>query len=258
MNKARADTIVIIPAYNEAANLPRVIPALRAVLPAVDIVVINDCSKDRTAEVAAALGAVVISLPNNLGYGGAVQTGFRYAVAQGYRFGVMMDGDGQMDPASAPALLAVVREGRADMALGSRFLGTMTYRNSALRALGQRFFRTIVRLLIRQSITDPTGGFQALTHEAMAFFSRDNFPSDYPDADTLLLFRYAGFTVEEVPVTIHARLSGTSMHAGWKPLYYIVKMLFAIFIVVLRHKTRAAARRTAPDMSGSQLPAISS
>jgi glycosyltransferase involved in cell wall biosynthesis len=249
-----SDTIIIIPAYNEAANLPRVVPAIRAVLPDIPILVVNDCSRDRTAEVAATLGAAVVSLPNNLGYGGAVQTGFRYAVSHGYRFGVLLDGDGQMDPRSVPALLEVVQTGQADMALGSRFLGTMTYRNSRLRALGQAFFRTIVRLLIRQPITDPTCGFQALTHEAMAFFSRDNYPADFPDADTLLLFRYAGFTIQEVPVTIHARLSGTSMHAGWKPLYYIIKMIFAIFIVYLRHRTHVVAQRPESALSSQLSP----
>lgn len=251
-----SDTIIIIPAYNEAANLPRVISEIRSVVPGVDIVVIDDCSKDRTAQVARALGAAVVSLPNNLGYGGAVQTGFRYAVEKGYTYGVMMDGDGQMDPHSVPALLDVVRGGRADLALGSRFQGRMEYKNSVLRGLGQRFFRWIVRLLIRQPITDPTSGFQALTAEAMAFFSRDNYPSDFPDADTLLLFRYAGFTVEEVPVTIRGRLSGSSMHAGWKPIYYVIKMLFAIFIVFLRHKTRAASLRQPPMPTESIEPAI--
>ncbi|HBY98814.1 MAG TPA: glycosyl transferase family 2 [Chloroflexi bacterium] len=251
-----SDTIIIIPAYNEAANLPRVIPEIRHAVPDVDIVVVNDCSRDRTAQVAQALGAAVVSLPNNLGYGGAVQTGFRYAVEKGYAYGVMMDGDGQMDPHSVPALLDVVRSGRADLALGSRFLGRMEYKNSRIREFGQLFFRWVVRILIKQPITDPTCGFQALTAEAMAFFSCDNYPSDFPDADTLLLFRYAGFTVEEVPVTIRGRLSGSSMHAGWKPIYYVIKMLFAIFIVFLRHKTRVASLRQPPMATEGIEPAI--
>ncbi|MCZ7568495.1 MAG: glycosyltransferase family 2 protein [Ardenticatenaceae bacterium] len=251
-----SDTIIIIPAYNEAANLPRVIPEIRHAVPDVDIVVVNDCSRDRTAQVAQALGAAVVSLPNNLGYGGAVQTGFRYAVEKGYAYGVMMDGDGQMDPHSVPALLDVVRSGRADLALGSRFLGRMEYKNSRIREFGQLFFRWVVRILIKQPITDPTCGFQALAAEAMAFFSCDNYPSDFPDADTLLLFRYAGFTVEEVPVTIRGRLSGSSMHAGWKPIYYVIKMLFAIFIVFLRHKTRVASLRQPPMATEGIEPAI--
>ena len=236
--------LLIMPAHNEAANLPVVFAELRAAaVPDLDILVVDDCSTDDTAAVARAAGATVVSLPCNLGYGGAVQTGFKYAVEHGYPVAVVMDADGQHDPASLPDLLATVESGQADVALGSRILGRMDYEAGAMRLLGMGFFRNLVSWLIQQRITDPTSGYQCLSSEAMAYFARDNYPTDFPDADTILLARFAGFTLREVPVTMRGRISGQSMHAGWKPLYYVIKMCLAIFIVLLRQGTHANALR---------------
>ncbi len=239
---AAARPIVIMPAYNEAENLPRVIAELREVLREADILVVDDCSADETAAVAHRLGAKVVQLPCNLGYGGAVQTGFRYASERGYALGLLMDADGQHDPHSVPALLSVVQTGQADVALGSRFLGRAMYQVPLTRRLGMAFFRKIVDRMGKQRFTDPTSGFQCLSGEVMRFFARDNYPTDYPDADTILLLKYAGFRVKEVPVTIRDRLSGRSMHAGWKPLYYVFKMLLSILVVELRQKTNLNGR----------------
>ena len=234
--------LVIMPAHNEAQNLPRVIAELGDVLDDADILVVDDRSTDDTAAVAARLGATVVSLPCNLGYGGAVQTGFRYATERGYDFGLLMDADGQHDPRSAPRLLAPVIAGETDVALGSRFLGEVTYHVPLARRWGMAFFRAIVAWMSKQRFTDPTSGFQALNRDVMRFFARDNYPTDYPDADTILLLKFAGFRVQEVPVTVRARLSGRSMHAGWKPLYYIFKMLLSTLMVGLRQKTNRNAR----------------
>jgi len=242
VNSLAEGPIVIMPAHNEAENLPRVIAELRQVLGEADILVVDDCSVDDTAAVARRLGAKVVHLPCNLGYGGAVQTGFRYASERGYALGLLMDADGQHDPHSAPALLSAVQSGQADVALGSRFLGEATYHVPLTRRLGMAFFRRIVDRMSKQHFTDPTSGFQALSGEVMRFFARDNYPTDYPDADTILLLKYAGFRVKEVPVTIRSRLSGQSMHAGWKPLYYVFKMLLSILVVGLRQKTNLNGR----------------
>ena len=236
--------LLIMPAHNEEKNLPVVFAELcRLNLPDLDVLVVDDYSRDNTAAVARRFGATVISLPCNLGYGAAVQTGFRYAVEHGYPVAAMMDADGQHDAASLPALYQVVESGQADVALGSRILGHMEYEAGMARKLGMGFFRALVSQLIRQRITDPTSGFQALSAEVMAYFARDNYPTDYPDADTILLLRYAGFKISEVPVTMRGRLSGVSMHAGLKPLYYVVRMFLAIFIVLLRQGTHGNARR---------------
>jgi glycosyltransferase involved in cell wall biosynthesis len=234
--------VVIMPAHNEAENIGRVIHELREVAPPLDIVVINDCSSDDTAQRAARLGATVITLPCNLGYGGAVQTGFRYAIEHAYPVGVLMDADGQHDPRGIAGLLAVVESGEADLALGSRWLGHMTYRTGPIRRLGMAFFRAIVSRLVHQQITDPTSGFQALSYRLMRFFAEDNYPSDFPDADTIIVLSYAGFRLKEVPVTMRERMSGVGMHASLRPIYYVIKMLLSISIVLLRQRTHMGAR----------------
>jgi glycosyltransferase involved in cell wall biosynthesis len=240
--------LVIMPAHNEANNIEAVLDQIQAAVPGLDVLVVDDFSADDTAERARRKGASVVRLPCNLGYGGAVQTGFRYAVERGYDVGIMMDADGQHDPQSLPALLGAVDAG-ADVALGSRFLGRMEYNAGWARRTGMKVFRSIVRRVTGKPFTDPTSGYQALTREVMEFFARDNYPTDFPDADTLIVLHHAGFSVVEVPVVIKARMSGESMHAGWKPIYYMVKMLLSIFIVLLRKQTHTNAIR--PSQNGT-------
>jgi glycosyltransferase involved in cell wall biosynthesis len=242
-NVSGARTVIIMPAHNEAENLPHVFDELHQHLPSADIVVVDDYSSDDTASLAAHLGAQVVSLPCNLGYGGAVQTGFRYAVERDYDYAVMLDADGQHDPRYIPALLAPVIAGEYDVAIGSRFLGTTPYRVGWVKRVGMRTFATIVARCARRRVTDPTSGFQALNREVLRFFAHDNYPTDYPDADTLLLLNYAGFRVVEVPVCMRERLAGVSMHTNWKVIYYIFKMFLSIFIVLLRQTTHSNARR---------------
>lgn len=236
--------LIIIPAYNEAGNLPRVLPEVRAAAPGYDLVVVSDGSRDNTAAVATGLGAAVVNLPANLGYGGAVQTGFRYAVRGGYELAVVIDADGQHDPAGIPLLADAVVSGAADVAIGSRFRGRMNYRQPWVKRVGMAVFAWTVSRLTGQTVTDPTSGFQALNAGALRFFAYDNYPVDYPDADTLLILHYAGFRVVEAPVTMRERISGVSMHSGWKPFYYVLKMWLAIAMVLVRQKTHLSARRS--------------
>lgn len=240
---AQPRILIIMPAHNEAQNLPAVFGELRQFVPDMDVVLIDDYSSDDTAAVAASLGAHVVSLPCNLGYGGAVQTGFKYAVERGYDYGVMLDADGQHDPACIPALLEPVLQGKADVAIGSRFLGSMEYKTTWSKRKGMSIFAAVVTRFAHRPVTDPTSGFQALNREVLEFFARDNYPSDYPDADTLLLLNYAGFRAVEVPVRMRGRIAGLSMHRSWKVFYYIFKVFLSIFIVLLRQKTRGNAHR---------------
>lgn len=235
--------LIIMPAHNEAANLPRVIPEVRAAAPDYDLVVIDDGSQDDTARLAAGLGAEVVSLPVNLGYGGAVQTGFRYAVQHGYDLGVVIDADGQHDPGGIHALAEAVAQGGADVAIGSRFRGEVRYHLPWVRRVGMAVFAWIVSRITGRRVTDTTSGFQALNADTLRFFAADNYPVDYPDADTLLILHYAGFRVVEAPMTVRERLSGVSMHSGWKPFYYVAKMWLAIAMVILRQKTNIHPRR---------------
>lgn len=236
-------TLIIMPAHNEALNISPVIDAIRQHASGIDLLVVNDDSKDGTAEVARRAGAAVITLPCNLGYGGAVQTGFRYAVEHGYEIGLIMDADGQHDAADIPVLLGIIRNGEADLALGSRFLGRLEYSPSWFRHLAWALLRRLASRMTGLRVTDPTSGFQAMTGELMRFFARDNYPTDFPDADTIIAVSFAGFRVKEAPVTMRDRVSGQAMHTTIKGVYYMFKMLLSIFIVWLRRRTNSQALR---------------
>ncbi len=224
---------VLIPAYNEAGSIERVVHGIQETNPGVDIVVINDGSADQTAALAEKAGATVLSLAVNLGYGAALQTGYKFAVKQGYDYTVQIDGDGQHDPRFIDKLISELKDG-ADVAIGSRFLGNLgKYDNPALRQLGMTFFRFLIYLFIKRKITDPTSGFQALNRRVVEFFATSQqYPSDFPDADIIILLHYAGFSVAEVPVVMYNSETGKSMHSGLKPIYYIIKMLLSIYAVL--------------------------
>jgi glycosyltransferase involved in cell wall biosynthesis len=243
---AAGRVVVIMPAFNEEESIGPTIARIRAELPGVSIVVISDCSTDRTAEVARAAGAHVVEHPCNLGYGGAVQTGFRYALKQGYDYLVQIDADGQHDPASAMALLGAVVGGEADVAIGSRFLGRADYHIPAPRRIGMAVFGAIVTFVTRQSFSDPTSGYQAMNARVLRFFAFDNYPSDFPDADTIILLALAGFRVVEVPVVMKPRLAGSSMHSNLRAFYYVSKMMLSIFMVLLRRKMLRVREKPLP------------
>jgi glycosyltransferase involved in cell wall biosynthesis len=202
---------------------------------------VDDGSVDNTRVVALRAGAKVISHPFNLGYGGALQTGYKYALNKEYEIFIQMDGDGQHDPSFMVDLLAVISKGEADIAIGSRFLQTRTigsedepYRPPFMRRLGMRFFGMLSSLLIRQKVTDPTSGYQAMNRKVLGWVSSDRFPCDYPDADVLIMLHRAGFRIREVPVRMFENRDKKSMHSGWRPLYYIFKMLLSIFVTLMR------------------------
>jgi len=228
--------LILIPAYNEEGRIGEVVQQVRAATAGSDILVVNDGSRDRTALAAREAGALVVSHSFNLGYGVAIQTGYKFALEKGYDFLVQMDGDGQHDPTFISALLAPVLAGNSDFVLGSRFLGIQSYAPSLGRRIGMAFFRGLVSWLIGQPITDSTSGFQAFNRRVIRFFTTDVFPCDYPDADMLITLHRAGFTIQEVPVRMHANVEGKSMHSGWKPLYYLFKMLLSVFVTLLRKR----------------------
>lgn len=231
-----SDTLVIIPAFNEEAGIAAVIADIRERAPDFDVLVINDGSSDRTAAAAAAAGAIVLSHNFNMGYGVTIQTGYKYAYEEGYRYLVQIDGDGQHDPSFIHQLLEPVRMGAVDFAIGSRFLWHDSYRPSFSRRLGILFFRKLVTVIIGREITDPTSGYQAFNRAVIKFFITDVFPYDYPDADMLITLNLAGFRIREVPVRMYANASGKTMHSGAKPIYYMIKMCLSIFVTLLRNR----------------------
>ncbi len=227
--------VAIVPAYNEEASIARVVGELLAYDPGLRVVVVDDGSTDRTADVARAAGAKVISLPFNLGIGGAVQTGFRYAWEQGFDVAVRADGDGQHDPAELDAILRPVLADEADVAVGSRFIGGDGYRSSRSRRAGIRLLALIVSALTRQRITDPTSGFQAANRLGIRLFAAD-YPHDYPEAEaTVMVFKHR-LRLQEVPVTMRARESGRSSITTVRSVYYMVKVVLAIFVALFRRK----------------------
>jgi len=226
----RGDTLAVIPAFNESARVDAVLSRLRVVAPKVDVVVVDDGSRDDTAARVRAHGVAVVSHPFNLGYGAALQTGYKWAVAGGYDYVVQLDADGQHDPADIPRLLEPLKAGRADVAIGSRFVEPSGYRMGWMRDAGRRLFSAVLRLSGGPRISDPTSGFQALVRPAFELGTGDFFPSDFPDVDVLLTLARHGLRLVEVPVRM-APNAGThvSMHAGLRTLYYPYKMLLATY-----------------------------
>lgn len=230
------DTLIVLPAHNEAHHIEPVIAAIRKSMGTADIAVVDDGSTDETAQRAAASGAVVVPLPFNLGYGVALQTGYKYALQMGYQFLVQMDSDGQHDAGGIPKVLDRVRSGACDVCVGSRFLKGETYRVPTLRRAGMIVFRRVASLLLGQTITDPTSGFQAMNHRVLEFFAKDAYPVDYPDTDVLVMLHHHGFRIAEAPVVMYPGDRRKSLHTGLRPLYYLFKMSLAIPLNLLRRE----------------------
>jgi len=223
--------VAIVPAYNEEECIAGVVDELRAFDEGLEVVVVDDGSADRTADVARARGAAVLRLPYNLGIGGCVQTGFRYADERGFDIAVRVDGDGQHDPSQLAAVVEPVIRGDTDIAVGSRYLGARGdgYRSSAARRVGIRLLARVVSLLTRQRITDPTSGFQALNRKAIMLFAAD-YPHDYPEVEAIVLVERHRLRLVEVPIAMRPRTAGRSSIRTLSSVYYMVKVLVALFV----------------------------
>lgn len=235
----RPKAVILIPAFNEAAVVGRVIRQIRTTeLPVeYEIWVIDDGSTDDTARVARAEGARTVSLVRNLGYGYALRTGYQMAMERGANIVIQLDGDGQHAPESISELIAPVYEGQADLVLGSRALSPVHYPMPLLRRIGQSFFRSVLRRMSGLTIGDPTSGYQVIGPRALELFTRDDFPGDYPDTDVLLYLNLHGMRIAERPAVFRTNERGTSMHSSiLRNAYYVYKMLFSMLLVYLRHR----------------------
>ena len=233
--------IAIIPAFNEQGAIGGVIDELVAFDPEVDVLVVDDASHDATADRARRHGARVITLPFNLGIGGAVQTGFRYAAQCGYELAIRVDGDGQHDPAELGPLLDIVVSGQADVCVGSRFAGAEGYRSSATRRVGIRVLAWVVSAIAKQRVTDTTSGFQALNRKALTLFAAD-YPHDYPEVEGMVMTIKHQLRLREVPVSMREREHGRSSITALHSIYYMAKVLVALFVGLFRRSVVPAER----------------
>ena len=233
-----SELIVIIPAYNEQNHIAQVIQNIGKVLPSADIVVINDGSEDRTAEIALQSGTKVINLPYNMGYGTALQTGYIFALENGYQYLAQIDADGQHDPVYILDMLSVLQKEKVDLVIGSRFLVDTGYKAPFAKRMGMHLFGVIASTIMKQKVSDPTSGYQTMNRKVFRYCARDVYPSDFADADVLIMLFRAGFKIREVPVQMNPSANKESrymnMYSIFTPIYYVFKISLAIFVTLLR------------------------
>jgi len=226
--------LVVVPAFNEQNNILQVIREIQAALPDVDILVVNDCSVDNTSKMARmAANVKVADLPCNLGIGGAMQTGFKYAVTAGYEYVVQIDGDGQHVPAEVTKMMEAMLLSRGDMVIGSRFLEVQSFRTTWCRRVGIKLFYLLFRALVNTRITDSTSGFRLYNRKSLAVLSR-YYSSDYPEPDAIVLLKKHGLQVCEVGVEMREREHGNSSITPIKSPYYMMKVIITILFSCVR------------------------
>jgi glycosyltransferase involved in cell wall biosynthesis len=229
----RLRTLAIVPAYNEQDCIGTVLEEIRAAEPDVHVVVVNDASVDRTAAIAARAGAIVLNLPFNVGIGGAMQTGYQYALEHGFELAIQVDGDGQHDPREIGRVLEPILDGRTDLVVGTRFVEGGGYRGTRLRRLGIRIFAAVVSLMVGQRVSDTTSGFRAVNRKALRLFAAQ-YPQDYPEVESIVLLSRHGLRMLEVPVQMRVRETGNSSITALRAAYYMIKVLLALFIGLFR------------------------
>ncbi len=222
-------TLVIIPAYNEEESIRTTVCEVREKAPWADILVVNDCSTDATEERLIGLGVRHLILPVNLGIGGAVQAGYRYALANGYEATVQLDGDGQHDPAYLETLIDELEKGDADLVTGSRFITREGFISSGLRRFGIGFLNGLIRLLCGVRVTDATSGFRAVSASLIALYAEE-YPIDYPEPEAIVMARMHGARIKEIPVVMRERSGGRSSIRPLHTVYYMTKVSLAILL----------------------------
>ena len=221
--------LIIIPAYNEAANIEKVINNIVQNYPQYDYVIINDGSTDKTAEVCANAGYQVLNLPINMGIGGAVQTGYRYAKKNNYDAAVQIDGDGQHDVDFLEDMLKLLETGEADVVIGSRFVQKEGFQSSQIRRVGIRFLSILARILTGVQIRDITSGYRVVNRRFIEIYAND-YPADYPEPEAMIIAAVHGGIIKEYPVVMRERENGTSSITFKKSVYYMIKVTLAMLV----------------------------
>ena len=227
--------LVIIPAYNEQDSIISVIDKLKKDCPKADYVVINDCSKDKTLQVLSENHANYVNLPLNLGIGGGVQTGYKYAMKNGYDIAIQIDGDGQHDTAYLKNVIEPIEKGEADIVIGSRFINKEGFQSSGMRRLGINFLSVLIKICCGTKVLDVTSGFRAVNRTYICEYAKE-YPVDYPEPEAIVKASLSGARIKEVPVIMKERESGTSSISPLKSVYYMIKVSLAIVVCRLTHK----------------------
>ena len=221
--------LIIIPAYNEEKSISPLLDELDEKYSDYDYVVINDCSKDATKEILKKRNANFLDLPVNLGIGGGVQSGYLYAMENGYDIAIQMDGDGQHLPEYLNAIVEPLEKGEADVTVGSRFVNNEGFQSSFLRRVGIKFLSTLIKILTGMEIKDVTSGFRAVNRKGIELFAQD-YAQDYPEPEALVLGTVHGIRTLEVPVKMQERQGGTSSINGFKTVYYMIKVSLSLIM----------------------------
>ena len=229
--------LILIPAYNEEGAIGGVVNEVRAVMPGVPILVVDDCSTDATIHTARAAGARVLPLPHHLGLGGAVQAGYRLAFELDFDYVIRVDGDGQHDPRDIPKMLETLEGEKCEMVIGSRFVDGSGEHTGFVRAAAIVFFRAILRPILGRPVHDPTSGFVGVNRTALSLFSR-SFPLEYPEIEALVVLQRKRFRFVEVPCRMRPRRTGRSTITPFRSLYYMVHVLLGVFVNVLKFEGR--------------------
>lgn len=225
--------LIIIPAYNEEANIERTVEAIKKDSSGFDYVIINDCSTDNTKKICEEKGYNIINLPINLGIGGAVQTGYKYAVRNGYDMAVQVDGDGQHNPQFLKKMAEYLEENNLDMVIGSRFIEKEGFQSTGARRVGIQFFTVLIKILTGQIITDPTSGLRMIGKNVLEIFAVD-YPKDYPEPESVVAILRKKMKVREIPVIMNERKGGVSSISLKKSVYYMIKVTLAMIIERIR------------------------
>lgn len=225
--------LIIIPAYNESESIENTVRDIIENAKDFDYVVINDCSKDNTREICEKNGFNIVNLPINLGIGGAVQTGYKYALQNGYDIAVQVDGDGQHDPAFLEKMAEMLVAENQDMIIGSRFIDKEGFQSSVMRRIGIKYFTVLIKLVTGKTITDPTSGLRMINRNIIELFA-ENYPKDYPEPESVVFALKRGMKVKEIPVVMRSRQGGVSSINPKKSVYYMIKVSLAIILERLR------------------------
>lgn len=232
--------LVIIPAYNEEKSITNTVMKIKKTKlkkHVLDYVIINDGSKDNTKQICIDNNYNFIDLPINLGIGGAVQTGYKYALYNDYDIAIQFDGDGQHDASYIELLVKEIENGN-DIVIGSRFVKELSeFKSTAVRRIGINFLSNLIKICTKKKIYDPTSGFRAANRKIISEFAKD-YPIDYPEPDTIVTIIKKGYKVSEVPVKMNERKEGkSSLNSNiFKPFYYMLKVSIAIIISSLSTK----------------------